>query len=139
METAEQAAAIDLLLRAYDAFNRGDIAAAVKELDPNIRWIEPDSFPGGGAHHGQDGVAAYLTQSRAGWAEGRSEPERFIPAGNRVIVFVHARIRRQGSSDWHEVRLADVYTFDRGTPVEMQAFADRQDALDWAGVRELPR
>lgn len=136
METAAQAAAIDLLRRAYDAFNRGDIAAAVKELDPNIRWTEPDSFPGGGTYHGQDGVAAYLTQSRARWAEGRSEPERFIPAGNRVIVFVHARVRLQGSSDWHEVRLADVYTFDRGTPIEMQAFANRQEALDFAGVRQ---
>jgi ketosteroid isomerase-like protein len=49
METVEQAAAIALLQRAYDAFNRGDIADAVKELDPDIRWTGPDSFPGGGA------------------------------------------------------------------------------------------
>lgn len=124
--------AIALLQRAYEAFNRGDIAAAVKELDPDIRWIEPDSFPGGGTYHGRAGVAAYLTQSRANWAEGSSEPEQFIVSGNRVIVFVHARVRPQGSTEWHEVRLADVYTFDRGTPVEMKAFADRQEALQWA-------
>jgi hypothetical protein len=28
-------------------------------------------------------------------------------------------------------RLADVYTFDRGTPIEMRAFADRQQAMEW--------
>lgn len=127
--------AIALLQRAYEAFNRGDIAAAVKELDPDIRWTEPDSFPGGGTYRGQAAVAAYLTQSRANWAEGRSEPERFIVSGNRVIVFVHARVRPHGSTEWHEVRLADVYTFDRGTPVEMKAFADRQEALQWAEAK----
>jgi len=137
METAEQkASAVDLLKRAYDAFNRGDIADAVKDLDPNILWIEPASFPGGGTYRGKEGVARYLSQSRAGWAEGRSEPERFITAGNHVVVFVHARIRPQGSSDWQEVRLADVYTFDRGKPVEMRAFADRKDALNWASIKQ---
>jgi ketosteroid isomerase-like protein len=81
METVEQAAAIALLQRAYDAFNRGDIADAVKELDPDIRWTGPDSFPGGCAYRGQ--------------------------------------------------RLADVYTFERGTPIQMRAFADRQQAMEW--------
>jgi ketosteroid isomerase-like protein len=137
METSKQEAqAIDLLRRAYESFNRGDIADAVKDLDPEIEWTEPTSFPGGGTYHGQKGVAQYLTQSRAGWAEGRSEPERFVTAGNRVVVLVHAHIRVQGSSDWRDVRLADVYTFHNGKPIQMRAFADRQEALDWAGAKE---
>jgi uncharacterized protein len=134
--TGQQSQAIDLLRRAYDAFNRGDIADAVKDLDPNIEWTEPNSFPGGGTYHGQKGVAQYLTQSRAGWAEGRSKPERFVTAGNRVVVLVHARIRLQGSTDWLDIRLADVYTFRNGKPIQMRAFADRQDALNWAGAKE---
>src|ERR1700685_3636368 len=64
--------AIELLQKAYDAFNRGDMAG----LDPQIEWTEPDSFPGGGTYHGTAEVQGYLTRSRAGWAEGRSEPER---------------------------------------------------------------
>jgi uncharacterized protein len=137
LDTTEQKdQAIRLLRDAYGAFNRGDIAGAVQELDPHIEWTEPASFPGGGTYHGREGVSQYLTQSRSGWAEGRSEPEKFLVSGNRVVVFVHARIRMKESSDWHEVRLADVYTFRDGRPIGMRAFADRRDALDWVGIRD---
>lgn len=137
METStekEKEQAIRILSNAYAAFNRGDIAAAVSQLDPQIDWTEPPEFPGGRSYHGREEVAGYLTQSRAKWAEGSSEPERFIPAGDRIVVFVHARFRLNGSSDWHDVRLADVYTFRQGTPVSMRAFADRQEALRWSGM-----
>ncbi|MFL6447527.1 MAG: nuclear transport factor 2 family protein [Bryobacteraceae bacterium] len=138
LDTIEQRnQAIRLLRNAYDAFNRGEIAKAVEELDPAIEWTEPASFPGGGTYHGHAGVSQYLTQSRAGWAEGRSDPEKFIVRRNRVVVFVHARIRMKGSSEWHEVRLADVYTFREGRPISMRAFADREDALDWVGAADV--
>jgi ketosteroid isomerase-like protein len=114
METAEQEQAIIVLRDAYAAFNRGDIAAAVAQLDPKIEWTEPAEFPGGGSYHGQAGVTTYLTQSRAAWAEVISEPERFIPAGDRIVVFVHARVRPKNSNEWQDVRLADVYTFRNG-------------------------
>jgi len=128
--------AIGLLRRAYDAFNRGDIAAAVAGLDADIEWQEPPEFPGGGIYHGRAGASEYLTQSRAAWADVQSEPERFVPAGDRVVVFVHARVRAHDSDAWNEVRLADVYTFRDGRPVSMRAFADRDEALRWAGVGE---
>lgn len=122
------------LREAYAAFNRGDIDAALKPFDVQIEWSEPPEFPGGGMYHGLDGVKRYLTQSRAGRAEGNSEPERFIVAGNRIIVFVHARVRPQGSEKWKDVRLADVYTIRNGKAIQMRAFVDRQEALRWAGA-----
>jgi len=105
-------------------------------LTPQIEWTEPAEFPGGGTYHGHPGVMAYLTQSRAAWAEVSSEPERFIAAGNRIVVFVHARVRPIGSTEWQEVRLADVYTFRNGKAVRMQAFADRHEALRSVGIEE---
>jgi uncharacterized protein len=134
--TEQQDQAIRILQEAYDAFNRGDIAAAVQQLDDQIEWTEPEQFSGGGTYYGRAGVASYLTQSRAGWAEGRSEPVRFILVGDRIVVFVHARIRPQGGNEWREVDLADVYTFRSGTPIQMRAFADRKEALRWAGTED---
>ncbi len=137
---AKQEGEVRLLRDAYAAFNRGDIRATVSGLDPEIEWIEPAEFPGGGTYHGHAGVAAYLTQSRAGWAEGASEPERFLigedKAEDKVVVFVHVRARPKGNSAWSETRLADVFTFRNGRPVQMRAFADRRQALDWAGIQD---
>jgi uncharacterized protein len=136
MSPQEQQHAIALLRNAYAAFNRDDIPAAVQALDPDIEWTEPAEFPGGGAYHGRTAVAGYLAQSRAGWAEGASEPVRFLVHGNRVVVFVHARFRTKDTTAWTEVDLADVYTFRHGTPVAMRAFADRSAALQWVGVSQ---
>lgn len=121
------------LREAYAAFNRGDINSALKPFDSRIEWSEPAEFPGGGTYHGVEGVKRYLTQSKAGIAEGTSEPEQFVISGNRVVVLVHVRVRRRGSDAWHEVRIADVYTVKDGKAVQMRAFVDQQEALRWAG------
>jgi uncharacterized protein len=126
--------AIAALRAAYAAFNRGDLDAAVESFDAQIEWTEPAEFPGGGIYHGRDEAKQYLAQSRAAWAEVISEPEQFIPAGDRIVVFVHARVRPKDSSDWMKVLLADVYTFRNGKASEMRAFSDRQEALSWAGA-----
>jgi ketosteroid isomerase-like protein len=119
---------ISILRAAYAAFNRGDIDAAVQSLAPDIDWTEPTEFPGGGSYHGRDGARKYLTNSRASVAEVISEPEQFIPAGDRIVVFVYARVRPKDSATWQEVRLADVYLFRDLIPIQMHAFANRQQA-----------
>lgn len=136
MKESEQVEQRIMALRAaYAAFNRGDIDAAVEPLDAHIEWSEPAEFPGGGTYQGREGAKQYLAQSRAAWAEVISEPEQFIAAGGRIVVFVHARVRSKNSSEWQEVRLADVYTFRNGKAIQMRAFADRQEALRWAGAK----
>ena len=127
--------AVRALVAAYAAFNRGDIDAAVESLDPQIEWTEPAEFPGGGAYHGREAVKQYLAQSRAAWAEVSSQPQGFVRAGDRVVVFVHARVRPKDGSDWQDVYLADVYRFREDKVIEMRAFGDRQEALRWAGAR----
>ena len=131
--------AIAGLQQAYAAFNRGDIDAAVQILDPVVEWIEPPEFPGGGTYQGVEGAKKYLAQSRASAAQVISEPEQFIPAGNRIVVFVHARVLPKGSNTWQDVRLADVYTFKNGRAIHMRAFANRDNALRWVGVTTPPK
>jgi ketosteroid isomerase-like protein len=135
MSPQEEVHAVALLRDAYAAFNRNDISAAVQNLDANIEWSEPAEFPGAGTYHGHAGVAGYLSQSRAPWAEGASEPVQFIAHDNRIVVFVHAKFRAKDNPAWTESDLADVYTFRDGTPVAMRAFANRNAALQWVGVQ----
>jgi ketosteroid isomerase-like protein len=131
--------AIAELRAAYAAFNRGDIDRAVRFLDPQVEWIEPTEFPGGGTYRGVEGAKQYLAQSRAGTAQVISEPERFISTKDRIVVFVHARVLPKDKQTWQDIRLADVYTFQNGRATKMRAFASREDALRWAGVGDLSK
>jgi ketosteroid isomerase-like protein len=117
----------------HAAYHRGNIGEAGEPFDAQMEWAE---FPGGGTYHGREPMKRYLAQSRSSWVGGNSEPERFITAGSRIVVFVHVRARSKGSKEWNEVRSADVYTIRDGQPVQVRAFADRKEALGWAGVED---
>ena len=131
--------AIAMLRASYAAFNKGDIDTAVRFLDPQVEWVEPAEFPGGGTYHGIEGAKHYLAQSRAGAAEVISEPEQFIRSEDRIVVFVHARVLPKNTNAWQDVRLADVYVFQDGRVTTMHAFAKREDALRWAGISNLSK
>jgi ketosteroid isomerase-like protein len=116
-----------VVLRAYEAFARGDIEQAVAALHPEVEWVEPEEFPGGGSRRGPAAVAEYLRGSRAMWAElvSRSTPYR---RGENIVV-VHHVVGRLVDGTSHEVTVADVFTFRDGQVIGMQAYADPAAAL----------
>lgn len=133
--TPSLAAETIALKEAYDALNRNDVPGFIRAFDPGIERIE--EFPGGATCHGLEAVKAHVSLHRGNWAEGSCEPERFVVAGDRIIVFVHVRVRLKQEAGWREGRIADVYTYRNGKAVQFRTFADRQQALDWVGVKAL--
>ena len=133
--TPSLAAQTEVLREAYAALNRNDIPAMVEAFDPQIEWTEPADYPAGGTFHGRAEVMAHLSQARSSWAEGSCEPERFIVAGDKTIVFAYVRVRLKHETEWREGGIADVYTFRNGEAIEMRHFPDRQQALEWAGAK----
>ena len=125
----------DALTETYAALNRSDIEATVKAFDPQIAWIEPADYPGGGTYRGRAAVKAHLSRARGTWAEGSCEPEQFVVAGDKVIVFIYVRVRLKSETEWREGRHAAVYTFRNGKAIEMRIFDDKRQALEWAGVK----
>ena len=132
--TPPLAAETEALRETYAALNRNDIPSIVRAFDPQIELFVPADYPGGGTYHGLEEVKARFSEARANWAEGSCEPERFIVSDDKIIVFVHVRVRLKNEMEWREGRLADVYTFRDGKVIKMRSFADRQQALEWAGV-----
>ena len=133
-QTPPLAVETDALRDAYAALNRNDIPGFVQHFDPQIERIEPADFPQGGTYHGLAAVTAHVAKGRGTWAEGGCEPQRFIVAGERVIVFIHVRVRLKHETEWREGRIADVYTFRNGKAIQFRTFADERQALEWAGV-----
>ena len=133
-QTPPLAAETEGLREAYAALNRNDIPNFVKNFDEDIAWIEFAESPGGGAYKGRATVEAHATQARGTWAEGGCNPERLIVAGDKIIVFVHVRVRLKNETDWREGRIGDVYTFRNGKVIHVRLFADRAQAIAWAGA-----
>jgi uncharacterized protein len=134
-ETPSLAAEIEAVKETYAAINRNDIPAALKAFDPQVEWIEPPHYPGAGTHRGHAEVMANISKGRNTWAEGGCELEHFIVAGDKIVVFVHARVRLKKHTEWIDGRFADVDTFREAKAVQMRSFGERQEALECAGVK----
>jgi ketosteroid isomerase-like protein len=128
---------IEVVKEIYAAINRNDILAALKFFDPEIERIEPPDFPAAGTYRGHAELMAHLSKGRNSWAEGGCEIEQFMVAGDKIVVFVRARVRLKDHTEWIDGRFADVFTFRNGRAVQMRSFGERQEALDWAGARSL--
>lgn len=135
-QTPSLAAEIEAVKEYYAAINRNDIPAATKFLDPQVEWIEPSHYSGGGGtYRGHADVMEKISKGRNSWAEGSCNLEGFIGVGDKVVVFLHALVRLKDHTDWIDGRFADVWTFRNSKAIQGRSFAERQEALEWAGAK----
>lgn len=127
---------IQALERFFAAINRNDTQAVTEDFDPQIVRIEPAGFPTAGTYRGITAVQEHVTKGRGTWAEGTCEPEKFLVNGDRVVVYLHARVRLKDSTDWIGGRFADGFEFRKGKIVQYLSFWERMDALKWAGLED---
>lgn len=129
-------AEVEALQQFYAAINRNDLEAAVRDLDPEVIRVEPAGYPTAGTHRGIAAVRAQVGTGRGSWAEGSCDPERFLANGDKVVVYLHARVRLKESNEWVGGRFADGFVFRGGKIVEYITFWERPEALAWAGLED---
>lgn len=127
---------VEIVKGVYAGLNRNDISAALAFFDPQIERVEFEGHPSGGAYHGFEEVKAHFLKGRSTWAEGSCQPERFLVVGDKILVFVYVRVKLKSNMEWVEGRAADVFTFRNGKIIQMHTFAEAQQALQWAGVKD---
>ena len=126
----------DALDRFFAALNRNDMQAITKDFDPEIVRIEPEDFPTAGTYRGIAEVQEHVTKGRGTWAEGTCEPEKFFQNDDKVVVYLHARVRLKDSTEWIGGRFADGFVFRNGKIIEYRSFGQRAEALEWAGIED---
>jgi ketosteroid isomerase-like protein len=127
---------IEALNQFFAAINRNDMQSIIKDFDPQIVRVEPEGFPTAGTYRGIAEVQEHITKGRGTWAEGTCEPEEFFTHGDKVVVYLHARVRLKDSTDWVGGRFADGFVFRAGKIIQYLSFGERRDALKWAGIEE---
>lgn len=135
-ESSSMTAEIEILKKLFAAINRNDTSACLEYFDPQVERIEPESHETVDIYRGRENVRVHISESRGTWAEGSCDPERFLVAGDKVIVFLHARVRLKDKIDWIDGRFADVFTFCKGNIIQWRTFWERQEALEWVGIQD---
>jgi ketosteroid isomerase-like protein len=122
--TERYAQRVALLRRAYGAFNRQDVDAALALMRRDVAW---PNVLAGTTLRGRDAVRAYwLDQFET--IEPRVEPEAFEPLGpDEVVVAVHQIVRDRAGNVLADTRLAHAYAF-RGELVAMMTVFPTVDA-----------
>jgi ketosteroid isomerase-like protein len=125
---------VEVIRALYDGWLAGD--PGYERLDPEIAMVESKSLPGAAAAHGIDAVRRYIESFAKYWDEIRFEPQEYIDAGEQVVVVARLLGQNKSSGAAVERTWAYVWTLRDGRALRMDGYADRQEALDAAGLRE---
>jgi len=82
---------VEKFRNALEAFNRGDVEGALKDMDPKVEWQTPQSLPDAQTYYGHEGVKAWWAMWSDAFADLRLEPAvqrpwRRTRAGSRPSI-----------------------------------------------------
>ena len=126
---------VEVVRRSYDAYLRGDMAAAFASFCPQIEIFDHD-LPDAGKYRGLEGLLRWQADWESSWENWRWEPQEYIDAGERVVAVlrVHATGRESGAA----VERVDgaVWTLRDGMCIRIDYYGSKGAALKAAGLRE---
>jgi uncharacterized protein len=127
---------IETIRRVYEAVSRGDWDAALGEASANFELIPPDRNPIAGIYRGPEEVRGFFDELWAPFDEAEVRPEEFLDLGDRILVFLHMRLKPTGSNATLEMRIAHIWTVRDGEIIRCEVFTERDEALEAAGLSE---
>ena len=106
-----QSSGVELLKRAYAAFNGRDLDGALATMKPDVEW--PNGMEGGTVH-GHDGVRAYWTR-QWGMIDPHVDPVTFKQdESGRIVVGVHQVIRELDGKVLFDRMVEHIYSLEDG-------------------------
>jgi ketosteroid isomerase-like protein len=126
---------VELVRRAYEAFNRDGAKGTLPFLAPDVVWDEsrlPARRPG--VFHGHDGMMALDRQNAELWLDIKADVESVVPAGeNNVVASLRAHGRGRFTGEEVELWISHLWEMRAGKAVLVRLYLDRQEALEAAG------
>jgi ketosteroid isomerase-like protein len=126
----DTADAKDVIVASYEALNDGDIDAAMDALAEDAEWHESEVLPDTGIYRGREAIRSFLTEFLASWERFDQTVEEVRREGDRVLVLIHLEATGRGSAADVDARYAHLWTVSGGKGVRVDAFYDRDEALE---------
>ena len=109
----------------YDAFNRGDMEAALAPLDPSIEWWPASDEPITRPYRGHDGYRRLVAEAREVVPDIQTEIEELFVVEDRVVVCVRFWGRGRDSGAPVEIRETHVARLRDGKIVELREYREK--------------
>jgi ketosteroid isomerase-like protein len=77
---------VEVVRASIEAFNRGDLTAALARVHPEVEVIEDPRVPGGSTLRGHAEVQRWFESLARYWESIRLVPDRLVDCGDNVLV-----------------------------------------------------
>jgi uncharacterized protein len=126
---------VEIVRAIYECWERGDFRATADKVAPDFEWKQVHGVVEPGSHVGADANRALRSIFEV-YEDFRVEAEEYLDAGDTIIVVVRAHGTGRGSGLHVDQWLAQAWTVLDGTPVRMEQYPTREDALDAVRLSE---
>ena len=103
---------------------------------PDGVYVNPPDAPEPGAHEGTEAVRRQIWRWVEPYPDLQIEPQEIQTSGNRAFVWVRFSGHGAGSGVPIEMEVANVLTVEDGKIRRNEAYTERADALEAAGLSE---
>jgi ketosteroid isomerase-like protein len=104
-------------------------------MDADVEIYDHD-LPDAGVYRGHEGFLNWLADWSEPWSEFSMKSERWIDAGDQVLVVLRMTAKGKGSGVEVNRRDAMVYTVRDGKTVRLDYYNNEAEALEAAGLSE---
>jgi ketosteroid isomerase-like protein len=130
------AESVDLVSRAFGAFNRRDEAELLSLCHPDIEWSPMRPSLQGRVYRGHDGVREALADVGTEFEEVRNDPRRWLEVGERIVVAGRIVAKERLGGLRIDIPGAWLCEVREGKVAYVRAFPGEEAALSAAQERE---
>lgn len=129
---------VEIVCRAYDAWNRDDLDGFLSLVHPSAEWRGPgDLFLGiESVYRAHAGVRRWWNLAKEPWKYFKSHVERTLPQGDKVVTVVRFEAVGRESGVRVELPFANVMELKDGLIVRFHAYYSLAEALEAVGLSE---
>ena len=127
---------VEMTRRAFAGTNAGDFSYLQESMDENCEFRLPPAFPGTQETRGPEGFVSVVNEVAEAFEDIRYEPQEFLDQGDRLFAAVRTVGHAKHTGLAVDLLVYWVYTFRDGKAVVMEAYLDRAEALEAAGLSE---
>jgi ketosteroid isomerase-like protein len=124
---------VEIARRAVEAWQRDGPDGLLQFFDPEIKFTPVEE---GRPLYGHQGVRTNLESWLEEWDDFRVEIREILDSGARVLVALQISARGKGSGLEVAMPIYEVFELRNGLAVTWEEYADREEALEAAGLRE---